>query len=232
MAAGDNAPLGVSAIARPTVYVVDDYASIRRLITWLAEKDGIRVEAFAAAEAFLDAYRDDKPACLVLDLTLGGMDGLELQRQLKERGIDLPVVFISGTAEVTQAVEAVKEGAVDFVVKPFDYRKLTAIIQRCLQRSAESFERRHHARTALSGLAALTPREREVMERVVAGKLNRMIADELSVSIKTVEAHRARVMEKLQVHSVAELVRLSLMVGQVIAIFLGFTLIVEYGDGP
>jgi FixJ family two-component response regulator len=229
IAAGDFAP-DLQPVPGATVYVVDDDDSIRRLITWLFEKDGFRVEAFATAEAFLKAYAPKLPGCLVLDLTLGGMDGLGLQRHLKARGLDLPVVFVSGTAEITQAVEAVKEGAADFVVKPFDYRKLVVIVHRCLQRSIEALEQRRHTRAAVDVLASLTPREREVMNCVVAGKLNRMIADELCVSIKTVEVHRARMMEKLQVHSVAELVRLSLLVGQTVAGLLGFTLIVGHGD--
>lgn len=219
---------GDLAMPRPTVYVVDDDASIRRLLIWLMEKEGVRVEGFASAEAFLAAYqpasseRDGPgPRCLVLDLSLGGLNGLDVQRQLKERGVDIPVVFISGTAQVTQAVQAVKEGAVDFIVKPFDYRKVVEIISACLQRSRAAREQRAQTETMRAHLAALTPREREVMDCVVAGKLNRMIADELHVSIKTVEAHRARIMEKLRVHSVAELVRLSMSA----TARLGFTLI-------
>lgn len=212
---------GELAVPRPTVYVVDDDPSIRRLLSWLMEKEGARVEGFASAEAFLTAYDEDGPACLVLDLSLGGLNGLDAQRQLKERGVDIPVVFISGTAHVAQAVQAVKEGAVDFIVKPFDYRKVVEIIGGCLARSAEAVEQRQQTQEVRAHLAALTPREREVMDCVVAGKLNRMIADELHVSIKTVEAHRARIMEKLQVHSVADLVRLSMHA----TARLGFTLI-------
>jgi FixJ family two-component response regulator len=197
----------------PTVYIVDDDASIRRLVSWLMEREGLRAEGFANAEAFLTACRDDRPSCLVLDLTLTGMDGLHLQQRLKERGIDLPIVFVSGTAHIAEAVQAVREGAIDFVEKPFDYRKLVEIIQRCLQRSAEMIERRGREKNAQASMAALTRREREVMERVIAGKLNRVIADELALSVKTVEVHRARVMEKLHVQSVAELVRLSLSAG-------------------
>lgn len=194
----------------PIVYVVDDDASIRRLVTWLAEKTGVRVKAFPSAEAFLQGYQPGGPACLVLDLTLGGMDGLSLQSVLKERGIELPIVFMSATGDIPRAVEAVKRGAIDFVVKPFDYRKLVGLIGECLKRSAAEMDRHRESAVVTAGLAALTPREREVMDLVVAGKLNRVIADELAVSIKTVEAHRARIMEKLQVNSVAELVRLSL----------------------
>jgi len=226
MALGTAASPGSLATPKPTVYVVDDDASIRRLLSWLMEKEGVLVRSFPNAEAFLEGFKPNGPACLVLDLKLGGMDGLGLQQRLKERGTELPVVFVSGTAQVPQAVQAVKDGAVDFVVKPFDYRKLVTLIRNCLARSTEAHQRREKAEASQANLAALTPREREVMDRVVAGKLNRLIADELDVSIKTVEAHRARIMEKLQVHSVADLVRLSMSASA----RLGFTLIVgTYG---
>lgn len=226
MALGTAASPGSLATPKPTVYVVDDDASIRRLLSWLMEKEGVLVRSFPNAEAFLKGFKPNGPACLVLDLKLGGMDGLGLQQRLKERGTELPVVFVSGTAQVPQAVQAVKDGAVDFVVKPFDYRKLVTLIRNCLARSTEAHQRREKAEASQANLAALTPREREVMDRVVAGKLNRLIADELDVSIKTVEAHRARIMEKLQVHSVADLVRLSMSASA----RLGFTLIVgTYG---
>lgn len=222
MAGGTAASPGSLATPKPTVYVVDDDASIRRLLSWLMEKEGVLVQSYANAEAFLEGFKANGPACLVLDLKLGGMDGLGLQQRLKERGYELPVVFVSGAAQVPQAVQAVKDGAVDFVVKPFDYRKIVELIRNCLARSAEAYQRREQAEACQATLSALTPREREVMDRVVAGKLNRMIADELAVSIKTVEAHRARIMEKLHVHSVADLVRLSMSA----SVRLGFTLIV------
>lgn len=228
MALGTDGPPGGPAMPTSTVYVVDDDASIRRLLSWLMEKEGVRVEAFTNAETFLESYRERGPGCLVLDLKLRGMDGLGLQQRLKERGIDLPIVFVSGTAQVSQAVQAVKDGAVDFIVKPFDYKKVVEVICGCLRRTEESYERRREAEASQATISALTPREREVMERVVAGKLNRMIADELAVSIKTVEAHRARIMEKLQVHSVADLVRLSMTA----SVRLGFTLIVAPGYVP
>jgi RNA polymerase sigma factor (sigma-70 family) len=208
VAAGSPAVLPV---AEPTVYVVDDDESIRRLLTWLMKRENVRVESFATAEDFLAALRADGPACLLLDLTLGGMDGLRLQAQLKERNADLPIIFISATADVPRAVEAVKHGAVDFVVKPFDYKKVVDLARQCLKRSAEAMARRRREDAMLSGLAALTPREREVMDRVVAGKPNRLIAEELAVSIKTVEVHRARIMEKLRVQSVTDLVRVSMI---------------------
>ena len=197
-----------------TVYVVDDDESIRRLLTWLMEQEGHRVCSFANAEVFLDAFRADGPACLLLDLTLGGgMDGLDLQARLKAIQPDLPVVFISATADVPRAVEAVKLGAVDFIVKPFDYKKVLDLVRVCVKRSADALSRRRREESTQAAIASLTPREREVMDRVVAGKLNRVIAEELEVSIKTVEAHRARIMEKLQVGSVADLVRIAVGTG-------------------
>ncbi|HEX9462337.1 MAG TPA: response regulator [Alphaproteobacteria bacterium] len=212
-----DAPAGRSAIrpnAEPTVYVVDDDPSIRRLLTWLMKREDVRVESFATAEEFLAQPRGDGPACLLLDLTLGGMDGLRLQAQLKESRAELPVIFISATADVPRAVEAVKHGAVDFVVKPFDYKKVVDLARQCLERSAASLARRQREDAVRSGLATLTPREQEVMQHVVAGKPNKVIADELAVSIKTVEVHRARIMEKLNVHSVAELVRVSMLAAE------------------
>jgi two-component system response regulator TtrR len=178
------------------------------------EQEGYRVRSFASAEAFLESSRSEGPACLLLDLTLGGMDGLDLQARLKEHEPDLPVVFISATADVPRAVEAVKHGAVDFVVKPFDHKKVLDLARLCIKRSVDSLMRRRREETTLAAIASLTPREREVMDRVVAGKLNRVIAEELAVSIKTVEAHRAKIMEKLQISSVADLVRIAVGTGE------------------
>src|SRR5689334_6822401 len=121
-----------------TVYVVEDDESIRRLLAWLMEQEGYRVRSFASAEAFLESARSEGPACLLLDLTLGGMDGLDLQARLKEHEPDLPVVFISATADVPRAVEAVKHGAVDFVVKPFDHKKVLDLARLCIKRSVDS----------------------------------------------------------------------------------------------
>lgn len=192
-----------------TVHVVDDDPSIRRLLTWLVEREGLPVQAYAAAEPFLASYHGG-PGCLVLDLTLTGMDGLTLQQNMAARGIDLPILFVSGTADVSRAVEAVKRGAIDFVVKPFDYVKMVAAIRACLARGMEIHAAKMRTAQSQASFDSLTAREREVLERVVAGKLNRIIAEELEVSIKTVEAHRAKLMEKLQVGSVAELVRVAL----------------------
>jgi len=193
----------------PTVYVIDDDAPIRELLAWLMRRHGIRCEAFADARSFLKAYQPDSPGCLILDLQMPGMSGLDLQNVLKEQGVRMPVIFLSGRADVPKAVQAVKGGAIDFIEKPFDYKRIVALVQECLARDAEGRGEREKRKAIVSRLAQLTPREREVMERVVAGKLNRVIAEELDISIKTVEAHRAHIMEKLGVNSVAELVQAS-----------------------
>lgn len=191
----------------PTVYVVDDDESIRELLSWLVKREGLQVQTFSTGQAFLKAWRDDGPACVVLDLHLPGLSGLELQAELTRRGATVPVVFLSGRADVPKAVHAVKSGAVDFIEKPFDYKRIVSLIREWVGRDAEARVARGRARQASARLATLTQREREILDRVVAGKINRVIAEELQISIKTVEAHRARIMEKLQVDSVAELVQ-------------------------
>lgn len=201
---------GAKTGPKATVYVVDDDSSIRRLVTWLASQEGWRAAGFASAEAFLEEFRPGEAACLVLDLTLEGMSGLDLQALLKRRMIDVPIVFMSATGDIPQAVEAIKRGAVDFVVKPFDYQKLIRLIRECIAQSAAKIRHRHETAATAAGFATLTPRERQVLQYVIAGNMNRVIAAELSLSIKTVEVHRARIMEKLQVQSLAELVRLSI----------------------
>ena len=198
----------------PTVYVVDDDESIRELLAWLMKRAGLRVECFSSARAFLRAWRRDGPACVVLDLHLPDLSGLDVQKELTLRGDSPPVVFLSGRADVPRAVHAVKSGAVDFIEKPFDYKRIVALVQESLRKDAEGSAAREHARRIAGRLASLTQREREVMERVVAGKINREIAEELAISVKTVEAHRARIMEKLEVGSVAELVQARLAAGQ------------------
>ena len=194
----------------PTVYVVDDDASTRELLAWLMKRHGIAAEVFPDARTFLAAYRSEYPGCLVLDLNMPGMSGLDLQRHLNEHGVFLPIIFLSGGADVPNAVRAVKEGAIDFIEKPFDYRKVVALVQDCLGRDARARAGRERARALTERLALLTQREREVLEQVVAGRLNREIAELLGISIKTVEAHRAKIMEKLEVNSVAELVQAKL----------------------
>jgi len=194
--------------AAPTAYVVDDDESIRTLWRWLMESNEIAVQTFSTANDFIGAYRRGDPGCLVLDVRLPGMSGLELQEYLKREGIEIPVVFVSGHGDVPTAVSAIKGGAVDFIQKPFGYREVLCIIQRAFERDAQVREKRARHMHVVDRVAALTEREREVMQRVIEGKHNKVIACELGISVKTVEFHRAKVMEKMGAGSVAMLVQL------------------------
>ncbi len=209
-----SSPNGSSEGGEPrveqTVYVIDDDSSTRELLAWLMKRHSIRCETFAEPKSFLAAYSRESSGCLILDLHLPGMSGLELQTKLKEQGVGIPVIFLSGRADVPNAVAAVKSGAYDFVEKPFDYRRIVTLVQQCLERDRQTRTRRQERQAIGERVAQLTQRELEVMERVVTGQLSRVIAEDLDISIKTVEAHRARIMEKLCVSSVAELVQAAL----------------------
>ncbi|HEX4797997.1 MAG TPA: response regulator [Burkholderiales bacterium] len=195
---------------RPIAYVVDDDESIRTLWRWLMESNGIAVKTFATAAEFIESYRSGDAGCLVLDLKLPGMSGLELQQYLNRKDIEIPIVFVTGYGDVPAAVSALKGGAVDFIQKPFSHREVLSIIGKAFQRDAE-IRRTRVQRLAVSGrLAALTDRERDVLRRVIEGKPNKIIAGELDISMKTVEFHRSKVMEKMGVDSVAALVQLTL----------------------
>ena len=191
----------------PTAYVVDDEESILSLWQWLMASNGIAVQTFASAVAFIQSYRRGDPGCLVLDVRLPGMSGPELQDYLRRESIEIPIVFVSAHADVPTAVNAMKGGAVDFIQKPFDYRQAVAVVRRALERDAQARERRAKREQLAERLAALTERERGVLQRIIEGKANKVIAAELDISVKTVEAHRAKVMEKMAADSVAELVQ-------------------------
>ena len=193
--------------AAATVFVVDDDSSTRELMSFLMKRNGFAVEVFPDASSFLAAYRPDCPGCLILDLNMPGMSGLDLQQCLKEQGVLLPVIFLSGRADITKAVQAVREGAIDFIEKPFDYKHVVERVRDCLERDRVARAGLERKRLACERLGQLTQREREVLDLVVAGRMNREIAESLDISIKTVEAHRARLMEKLEVSSVAGLVQ-------------------------
>jgi two-component system response regulator TtrR len=202
----------MTAATEPTVYIVDDDSSTRELLAWLMKRNGLAARTFENGPSFLEACGREARGCVLLDLNLPGMSGIELQQKLTAAGIGLPIIFVSGGADVPRAVQAVKGGAVDFVEKPFDYRRIVALVHECLARDAAGRAEREKGRQAADRLATLSQREREVLERVVSGKPNRVIAEELDISIKTVEAHRARIMEKLEVGSLAELVQATLAV--------------------
>ncbi|MDS4071760.1 MAG: response regulator transcription factor [Defluviicoccus sp.] len=195
------------------VYIVDDDEAMRDSLAWLVESQGFRVCAYASAEEFLGAYQADMAGCLVLDVRMPGMSGLELYERLQARGTLLPVIFITGHGDVPMAVSALKKGAADFIEKPFSDQDMLKLIDQCLAQERAEHERRRQNRTVTDSLAQLTQREREVMELIIAGKLNKQIADVLGISIKTVEAHRARVMDKMAARSVAELVQKAVQAG-------------------
>jgi FixJ family two-component response regulator len=189
------------------VYVVDDDEAMRDSLVWLLESHGLAVAPYASAEGFLAAYGEAMRGCLVLDVRMPGMSGLELYEALNARRSTLPVIFVTGHGDVPMAVSALKKGAVDFIEKPFRDGDMLRLIEQCLAMERTLREAREQEATLQRRLASLTERERQVLERVVAGKLNKQIADDLAISIKTVEVHRARVMEKMAAGSLAELVQ-------------------------
>jgi len=192
------------------VYVVDDDAAVRDGLRFLVESVDLRVEPCSSAQAFLESYDAERPGCLVLDVRLRGMSGLDLQAELSKRGISIPTIIITGHGDVPMAVRAMKMGAVDFVEKPFNDQQLLDRIQQAID--ADRARRRGGEERAQmqSLLATLSPREREVMDLLVVGKANKEVAEQLGLSTRTVEGHRARLMEKLGCESLAELVRISL----------------------
>jgi FixJ family two-component response regulator len=194
----------------PLIYVVDDDEAFRDSLRWLLESAGFRVATFATAEHFLDSYQAGSAACLVLDVRLPGCSGLELQEEIIRRGHAIPIIFVTGHGDVPMAVNAVKKGAVDFIEKPFNDAEFLGLVENAMKLDSLALQSRTRKVSAALRLATLTQREREVMELIVSGKQNKVIADELGISIKTVEAHRAKVMEKVGVNSVAELVQIVL----------------------
>lgn len=193
-----------------TVFVVDDDQAVRDSLALLVHSVGLQVETFASAGDFLDAYRPDRPGCLITDIRMPGMSGLELQEQLCADGHHIPVIVLTGFGDVPAAVRALKAGAVDFVEKPFNPQALLDLVQQAIVRDTEIREQAAHEARLAERTALLTPREQEVMELVVAGKANKVVAIDLSISERTVELHRARIMKKMRARSLAELVRMVL----------------------
>ncbi len=198
----------------PTVYVVDDDEPVRDAIAMLLDTVDIPHETFDSATAFLDGYGGGQTGCLVLDIRMPGMSGLELQDHLLEKGDPLPIVFITGHGDIPMAVEAMKKGAVDFIRKPFRDQELLDRIQEALTLDAE--KRAHSADLEIvrERAASLTPRETEVFERVAEGQANKVVAIELDISERTVEIHRSQVMQKMEARSLAELVRMKILLDQ------------------
>jgi FixJ family two-component response regulator len=194
----------------PAAYIVDDDDAIRdSLSMWLGMR-GIRCLAYPSAESFLDAVQPDWRGCVLIDLQLKGIDGLGLQARLAERKITMPVIFVTGHGDVGSARDALKAGALDFIEKPVDNDRLVELVGSAMARDAALAQRRVRAEQLASRMQRLTQREREVMQRVVAGQHNREIAADLGISPRTVEVYKARLMDKLDVRRVADLVKLAL----------------------
>jgi FixJ family two-component response regulator len=197
-------------LKKGTVYVVDDDEAVRDSVQWLLEGKGYRVRCFDSAESFLSRYDPREVACLLVDIRMGGMTGLELQARLIEIRSPLPIVFITGHGDVPMAVDTMKKGAMDFIQKPFKEADLVRLVEQMLDHANDSFADSQLAANRDSLLSKLTIRESQVLERIVAGRLNKQIADDLGISIKTVEAHRANIMEKLSANTVADLLKIAL----------------------
>lgn len=197
-------------MTEPTIFIVDDDAAVRDSLSLLLGLKGFSTRCFASAEDFLAACQPDWRGCLLLDIRMAGMDGLELQQALNSSQIDLPIIFITAHGDVAAARSALKAGASDFLEKPLDDRMLSAAIADALERNARQRNEAAEENEIASRIARLTAREREVMENVVEGQPNREIARQLGISPRTVEVYKARMMEKMQAHSLPELVRLAL----------------------
>ena len=195
---------------RGTVYVVDDDEAVRDSLQWLLEGNDYRVRCYESAEDFLSRYDTREVACLVADIRMVGMSGMELQDKLIERRSPLPNVFITGHGDVPMVVASMKKGALDFIQKPFQEASVQSVIQKMLDKARGSFAEHQKAANRDALMSKLTTREAQVLERIVAGRLNKQIADDLGISIKTVEAHRANIMEKLNANTVADLLKIAL----------------------
>lgn len=192
----------------PTVFVVDDDEAVRGGLRRLMESVSLRVETYESAQAFLDNYHPERHGCLVLDVRMPGMGGLDLQAQLGKQGIRLPIIILTGHADVPIAVSALKAGAIDLIEKPFNGQILLDRIQHAIQRDAEARRQLAEQSQVSRRLARLTPRERQVMEMMVAGKASKVIAVDLEISERTVEFHRANIMKKMQARTLAGLIQM------------------------
>jgi len=195
--------------AESTVFIVDDDAQVRESLKDLIRSVGLRVELFASAQEFLRAQHPDAPTCLVLDVRMPGLSGLDLQKQASEAGLEIPIIFITGHGDIPMTVRAMKAGAIEFLSKPFRDQDLLDAIQQALERSRKAREQQAVTKELRRRFASLTSRQREVMERVVAGLINKETGAELGISEKTVKIQRHQVMEKMGARSLPELVRMA-----------------------
>ena len=204
-----DSPLAPRPSPLPTVFIVDDDLSFRQAIERLVRTGGYAVQTFASATEFLQSARPDGPGCVLLDLDMPGLSGLELQSALARVANPLPIVFLTGKGSISTTVQAMRAGAEDFLTKPTKKQVLFAAIERALARDAQAREQRARRRELQARFDALTPREREVLAHVLSGQLNKQIAADLKAAERTIKMHRANLMAKLQVQSVAELARLA-----------------------
>lgn len=200
-------------IPRQVVFVIDDDASMRDAVSRLLNAVGLTVQTFASAREFLAGKLPDVPGCAVLDVRLPGLSGLDLQREMVERGIHIPVIFITGHGDIPMSVQAMKAGAVEFLTKPFRDQDLLDAVRSGIQLDRQGRKERAELAELRDGLRQLTPREREVMSLVVAGLLNKQIALRLGTSEKTIKIHRSHVMQKMRADSLADLVKMSQKLG-------------------
>jgi FixJ family two-component response regulator len=196
----------------PTVFVVDDDAAVRDSMRWLMDSVRLRVVGYDSGEAFLEAITPDQPGCVVLDLRMPGLGGMEVHQRLQDRGIELPVIVVSGHGDVPMAVRALKSGVADFIEKPFSDQELLDCVQQAMRRDTDLRLQRMRRDELTTRYLTLTPREHDVLRLVVDGQANKAISATLGISLKTVETHRARVMEKMAARSVSELVRMTLII--------------------
>lgn len=193
----------------PTVFLVDDDASVRDALGLFLETVGLTVKSYPSAQHFLDDYQTNWPGCLLLDISMPGMSGLALQEVLIERGIEIPIIFLTGHGDVPQSAKAFKAGAFDFIEKPFNDEQLLARIHDAFEIDAENSKQQTKNTDICNRFARLTPREQQVMQHVVAGLSNKEIARELGISHRTIDIHRARLMEKMEAKSLADLITMS-----------------------
>ena len=205
--------MGMNKHDNAVVYIIDDDAAVRDSVCCLLESVGLKAAAFAQAQDFLDLDSLHRPACLLLDMCLPDMDGLDVQQLLNAQGFDLPVIIMSGYGDVPAAVNAMKNGAVDLLAKPFNSQTLLDCVQNALLQDQSRHSSLDYKQQLQRRFATLTPREQEIMAKIVRGDTNKEIAEALGVSGKTVEVHRANVMKKMQTRSLAELIQIALDVG-------------------
>jgi FixJ family two-component response regulator len=208
----------MTSAVRDTVYVVDDDQRVRNALRWMLRAAGFRVELYATAEHFLDAYRSRCGSCVILEVRMPGMSGLELQEELMRRREYVPIIFLTCHGDVRTAVRAIKRGAFDFLEKPCNGEALLTVVRKALRHTAHDLAHAAGRLEIADRLASVSPREYEVLACVLDGKTNKAIASRLGITVKTVECHRSRVMEKLGAHSVAELVRLVTAVSQTVVL--------------